>query len=227
MNRAESFTDWIVVLAKEPIVGQSKTRLARDIGSAAAQVLAEAFVLDTLALATSYAGAHVLVAYAPEAGLEWFQDKAPGADFYCQPEGTLGPRIHGATRETFLRGATRCVVIGMDTPHLQPEIFGAAFCALDTSEVCLGPSEDGGYYLIGLRSDQPHLFEDITWSSAAVHAETLERAREAGLCVTELGMEFDVDQGADLALLTQVLQERPGLAMRTRTALSQLKRPLR
>jgi uncharacterized protein len=222
MNQAIPFKDWLVVLAKEPVAGQAKTRLARDIGKTDAQHLAEAFALDTLNMATDFPGTGVLVAYAPAEGRDWFQRNAPSAELFCQPEGTFGPRIHSATRNAFRLGASRCVLIGMDTPHLEQETLRNAFDALKQSDVCLGPSADGGYYLIGLRSDQPHLFEDIPWSTDAAHSVTLDRAREAGLSVTELQVELDVDEGTDLLGLAAVLRERPSVAQLTRAAMKRV-----
>lgn len=212
-------TDCLVVLAKEPRRGEAKTRLARDVGLDRAQRLAEAFVLDTLALARARTGTDTLVAFAPAGAAGWFERTAPWAGRWPQPEGGFGHRIRSAVRAALERGATRCVVIGMDTPHLRPELLDQAFAALEVADVCLGPSVDGGYYLIGLDADRARLFEDVPWSTDAVHRVTLERARECGLRVHELAVEFDVDEGGDLELLAHALRAHPTCAPATRAIL--------
>ncbi len=221
-TRQKASGDWIVVLAKQPIAGHAKTRLARDIGDEPARALAEAFVLDTLALSRELGELQVLVAYSPSEGESWFKRHAIGAELYLQPEGPFEVRIHSAIREAFLRGARRCVLIGTDTPHLQPETLQAAFEALGSTDVCLGPAEDGGYYLIGVHREDQRLFIDVPWSTETVHEITLQRAREAGLTVTELPPELDVDEGSDLEGLVKVLVERPRAAASTRAAVARL-----
>jgi len=212
-------SDFLVVLAKQPLRGLAKTRLARDVGLDRAQRLAEAFVIDTLELARSRSGARTLVAHAPADAGPWFELRAPWAARRPQSEGDLGQRLRSATRAAFEGGATRCVVIGTDTPHLPPETLDEAFLALDSADLCLGPSLDGGYYLIGLRADRPRLFENVPWSSGAVLQVTLARAVEQGLRVHRLREDFDVDEGADLERLAQGLLRRPGTAPATRAVL--------
>lgn len=212
--------DWLVVLAKQPILGQAKTRLGRDIGNERGRELAEAFVLDTLELSSRIPNTRVLVAFAPASARAWFHERAPEAELFAQPDGDFGTRIRAATRETFRRGATRCVLIGMDTPHLQTRTIVSAFEALRSSDVCMGPCPDGGYYLIGLQTDSPRLFERIPWSTDAVGKATLERAAEAGLKATLLEPELDIDDGADLAALIPILNERPTVAAITRSTLA-------
>ena len=77
----------------------------------------------------------------------------------------------------------------MDTPQLELSTITSAFRALDDRDVCLGPSEDGGYYLLGLRELEPALFEDIAWSTSSVLSTTLERARERDLTVARFWMK--------------------------------------
>ena len=215
--------DWIIVLAKEPRLGLAKTRLARDVGAEAAQELAEAFVIDTLelvqGLARTRAMTKVLIAYAPDDARAWFAGRAPGAELLCQPPGDLGARMEAAGDFAFESATAslvaspaasparaRCVMIGMDTPHLDPSRLDAAFDALALgSDAVFGPSEDGGYYLVGLSRPLPVLFAEIPWSTAAVLDLTMERAAAEGLRVHQLPTELDVDDGADLARLAAAL----------------------
>ncbi len=207
--------DLVVVLAKEPRPGLAKTRLAAGIGAHAAFQFAEAFVLDTLGLARA-SGRSVLIAYAPPDAGPWFEERAPWARRWVQPEGDFGERLHGAVREAFRLGFQRCVVIGMDTPHLPNERIGEAFSALDESDVCLGPASDGGYYLIGLSADAPALFQGIPWSTSAVLEVTVDRCSEENLRVALLPEEFDVDDAESLTELAVTLTKRPDAAPITR-----------
>lgn len=214
--------DWIVLLAKEPVAGASKTRLARDIGDVDAQRLAEAFVLDTIETAQARPGTKLLVSHAPASARPWFEAHAPRAELHAQPDATFGPRVEAALTEAFRRGARRTVILGMDTPHLLPATLDLAFESLDGTDLCLGPSTDGGYYLLGLKRVHRELFREIPWSTSSVWATTLQRAAEQGLRVHELEPEFDVDEGADLVRLREALSHRQGLAARTRGALARL-----
>ena len=213
--------DRLVLFAKVPEFGRAKTRLARDVGEGAARDLAEAFVLDTLSTSARVEGVQVAVAYSPTTGEDWFRARAPGALLVQQPETDFGSRMCRAMDAMFEDGAKRCVMIGMDTPQLEPARIESAFEALKESDVCLGPSEDGGYYLIGLRAPAPQLFEGVAWSTASVLAETRSRAAESGLSVHQLDSEFDIDEAADLERLTAVLAARPGVGAATRDALGQ------
>ncbi len=213
--------DRLVLFAKVPELGRVKTRLAREVGEGAARDLAEAFLLDTLSTAASVDGVQVAVAYSPTTGEDWFRTRAPDALLVPQPETDFGSRMNAAMNAMFEAGASRCVMIGMDTPQLEPGRIESAFEALKEYDVCLGPSEDGGYYLIGLRAPAPQLFEGIAWSTASVLAETLSRAAESGLSVHQLDSEFDIDEAADLERLLAVLAARPGVGAATRDALGQ------
>jgi len=208
--------DRLVLFAKVPELGRAKTRLARDVGESAARDLAEAFVLDTLATAARVDGVQIAVAYSPTSGRDWFQERAPGALLVPQPETDFGSRMCRAMDAMFEDGAKRCVMIGMDTPQLEPARIESAFEALKESDVCLGPSEDGGYYLIGLRAPAPQLFEGVAWSTASVLTETHARAAESGLSVHDLDSEFDIDEAADLERLAAVLAARPDVGAATR-----------
>ncbi|MFT5733039.1 MAG: rSAM/selenodomain-associated transferase 1 [Planctomycetota bacterium] len=210
--------DRLIVLAKEPRPGFAKTRLAADIGADRAQQFAEAFVLDSLAMARA-SRVQTIVAFAPADAGPWFKEHVPWAERWSQPEGSLGDRMHRAVQEAARRGADRCVLIGIDTPHMARDTVNRAFAALDEADVCIGPARDGGYYLIGIRGQHPEVFRDIPWSTSEVNKVTLERCATAGLTVTELEEEFDVDDASALPDLEAALTARPGGAPRTRRLL--------
>lgn len=209
----------IVVMAKRPLPGLAKTRLARGIGDAAAARLAEAFLRDTLDHAAAVADATLVVAFTPTQDEAYFRALAPFAALVPQPDATLGERMDAAVCAVHAEGC-RIVVVGTDAPHVGPERLRAAFAALNDADVCLGPSEDGGYYLVGLRRPTPELFVGVDWSTDRVLAQTLEHANALDLTVAILPTERDVDEADDLARLTERLRQDPRLAPRTAAAIA-------
>ena len=102
----------------------------------------------------------------------------------------------------------RVVVIGADTPQLTTATIDDAFAALEDHDVVIGPSTDGGYYLIGMRGQCHDLFSDISWSQETVLGETLDRVKSLALTVKSLPAMTDVDQLDELQLLRQLLADR-------------------
>ncbi|MBF9142523.1 TIGR04282 family arsenosugar biosynthesis glycosyltransferase [Hymenobacter properus] len=192
----------LLVFAREPVLGRVKTRLAVDIGpEAALAVYRELLGLTATAVAAAQVPATVWLAEAP-AGAdpaaprpEW-----PGLPWRVQPAAeSLGERMSHAFGEAFAAGAARAVIIGTDCPGLTPALLRAAFEALNAHDVVVGPADDGGYYLLGLRELQPALFANKNWSTATVLPDTLADAARLGLSVAQLPMLHDVDSGRDLA----------------------------
>ena len=177
-------------------------RLGRTIPRSAATALARAFLADTLAL-SRYAGADaVIVAYAPPAARAAFARIAPDARLVAQPRAGFGTRLRAALDAGHAIGR-RVVLIGTDSPTLPVAIVRRGFARLERADCVLGPTVDGGYYLIGAREPLPRsLFVRMPWSSDAVAAETLRRARDAALRVALLPKWYDVDDGAGLARLS-------------------------
>lgn len=114
-----------------------------------------------------------------------------------QMEGDIGARMnHALTQE--LQSASRVVLIGSDTPSITQGDIKEAFEALGTADLVIGPTNDGGYYLIGLASPHQELFTDIAWSSGQELTQTLERAKAHDLRVATLSQKTDVDTLKDL-----------------------------
>jgi hypothetical protein len=119
-----------------------------------------------------------------------------------QCEGGFGERLHRATEELFALGHSGAILVCSDSPTLPAAILRAAIDALrDGAPVVLSPALDGGYTLIGVSKPEQHLFEDVPWSTAAVHRCTMQRAEEAGLKVAELPAWYDVDDVTTLHLV--------------------------
>ncbi len=194
----EKIADALVVFAKFPEPGKVKTRLAADIGAAAAADLYREFLFLTLETATALRDTDVVIAFSPADRLPQFEQLiARDCRFVPQPEGDLGRRMERVFAE-FLQEYKRAVIIGTDSPTLPAAYLRQAFSALEGSDVVFGPTEDGGYYLVGLRAPQPLLFAGIPWSTDAVLEATLERARESALAVHLLPTWHDIDTLADL-----------------------------
>ncbi|MBG8553697.1 TIGR04282 family arsenosugar biosynthesis glycosyltransferase [Hymenobacter guriensis] len=188
----------LLVFARYPELGKVKTRLAADIGPAAALAVYQELLIHTQAVAAPLPVAKTvwLVAPGPTADLS---ESWTDYELQLQPPGDLGARMHAAFAHAFAQGAGRVLIIGTDCPGLTTAHLQTALEALRTHDVVLGPAADGGYYLLGLTRLYPELFADKPWSTATVRAETLRDAAGLGLRVHLLPELHDVDTAADLA----------------------------
>lgn len=210
--------DTLIVFARAPEPGMAKTRLAPDLGIAGSDRLYAALFADTLALAETAPAGRLLSLAGATSGLalsaEW--------QVLQQPERSFGERLAWSFKTAFARGATRCVLIGADAPHLTPARLTEAFAALETHDVALGPTHDGGYYLIALREPSPWIFRDVTWSTPSVFMETLRIVRARGRRCQILAEEFDVDTIEEAQRLHDLLRHEPQRAPRTALALDEV-----
>lgn len=200
-------TPVIVVLTKAPAPGRVKTRLIPALGARGAAALHEALVHQTLDLARA-TGLPVQVALdGPLDGPFAAALRGRGLAVFGQVSGDLGDRLRAA-----LAGPGRRVALGTDSPTLSPAWIRAA--AEAPTPVALGPAEDGGYWTIAVDAPCDAVFDAIPWSSDAVLATTLDRARAAGLGVTMLPTCYDIDLPADLDRLAADPACPPALAAR-------------
>jgi rSAM/selenodomain-associated transferase 1 len=193
----------LAIFAKAPVAGQVKTRLCPPLTAEQAAKLYECFLLDTVARACSLTGVRVFLAITP-VGTEPFRALLSFPVNYLPQRGaTLGEREANVFADLLQQGFSRIVIIGSDIPTLPPAHLHAALACLEEpgNDVVIGPSDDGGYYLIGARAPHPTLFQDIAWSTPTVCAETLARARRAGLHVARVPSWHDVDNADDLRKL--------------------------
>ncbi len=198
----------LMIFAKQPRPGQVKTRLQPEYSCEQAAEIAAFLIRETVELAVaSWPGATYLCA-APDTDHPLFQDLAPlGVVLLEQGEGDLGARMHRALKfGVEHHGAA--AAFGCDVPHCPWEILDEANNALARGDYVLGPTDDGGYYLIGLTQPQQELFADIAWGGPCVLAATLERAQTLGIDFTLLHSLRDIDTAADLWL---VAREHPSL----------------
>jgi len=185
----------LAVMAREPVAGRVKTRLTPELTPGDAALLYQAFLRDTLEKIGSIPGVTPVVAYTPEEAEGYFRRHAPrNALLLSQQEGNLGERLHHVSSSLFLRGFSRVVIVGSDSPDLPGEYLQLGFDRLGDHDLVLGPCDDGGYYLIGLSCGPEHsLFTGIPWSSSRVFETTLRKAESMGMSVAILPRWHDID----------------------------------
>lgn len=199
-----------LVVAKAPAPGRAKTRLAASVGALAAAALAEAMLLDTLDGCRAEVESVGLLCAAPD-------DVAPlralaGSDvpIVVQDGAGLSAALASGARRG-LELARAVLLVSADIPGVPPGALGRAVRLLDGgADVVLGPGDDGGYWLVGLRAEHPGLFDGMAWSTGDVLGATLTRARRLGLVVDLVDRWRDVDTLADLVGLAAAPGALPG-----------------
>jgi rSAM/selenodomain-associated transferase 1 len=202
----------VAIMAKAPRPGEVKTRLAAALGATQAADLYRCFLLDGIEQVRALEAASLVIAYAPADGRGEVERLAPGFTPVPQEGADLGARLANLFERLLANGHEAALVVGSDLPTLPAAFLRQALALVGTPgvDVVLGPSEDGGYYLIGLRVLHRSLFEGIAWSTPAVLAGTIERAEAAGLRTACLPPWFDVDTPEDLERLKASLAETEG-----------------
>lgn len=208
----------VIVMAKAPRPGGVKTRLVPPLDGSEAARLAACFFADTVALALRVTG-QLVVAYAPAGGRASLEDAlraavhedAPREDirggggllWLEQLGDDLGERLEGVVARASAHDLGPLLVVGADSPTLPPSFLAAALEGLagGRADVALGPTDDGGYYAVGLREPTPGIFDSVEWSTPRAYAQTARNAGRAGLRLLELPRWYDVDTPADLLRL--------------------------
>jgi len=185
----------ICLLARAPSA-PGKTRLTEGQSVERAHALRRALLLDTLACAIG-SEFPTVVCYTPVTARQEFADLT-NTELIPQSDGDLGMRMRSAFEDVFAAGFERVVLIGSDLPTLPPDHITMAMIGLDRVPIVLGPAEDGGYYLIGLREPHPELFDGIAWGRREVLTQTFACAARVGASVELVPAWHDVDEPADL-----------------------------
>jgi rSAM/selenodomain-associated transferase 1 len=216
----------IGVMAKAPRPGYSKTRLCPPLNPDQAAALSAAFLRDiseNIAVAGRHSSIAGYVAYAPEGQEALFDGHLAAGTGLLLADGSplMPPDVQGFGRcllhailVMLARGHKSAVVLNSDSPTLPTSLLvhTAASLATEGDRVVLGPADDGGYYLLGMKAAHAHLFADIAWSTDGVAQATRMRAAQLGLDVVELPVWYDVD---DHSGLTRLLQEVAGAGPRS------------
>ena len=202
----------LAVMAKAPRAGKVKTRLSPPLTLEQTAELNVQFLRDTAENLTTIAGSAGLISYTPVGDEALFAGLLPETFALVPQRGDgFGDRLLAAAEDILAIGYGAVCLIDSDSPTVPTAAFEQAVRALAApgDRVVLGPSNDGGYYLIGLKRAHRTPFEHIAWSTASVLEETLERCREAGLEVVLLPMWYDVDDAVTLDMLkAELLEDR-------------------
>jgi hypothetical protein len=185
----------IIVFVKNPKLGKVKTRLAASLGDHKALEIYNKLIGYTKDVLLQLSNVNRFVYYSS------FIDQQDGWDNEkfikrIQYQGGLGERITHALEETF-ENCQHIIIIGSDCPQLTPAHINEAFDRLRSNNVVIGPSQDGGYYLLGMDKFYPELFQNIEWSTATVFKETIQKTKDKNLKTSKLEVLSDIDYEED------------------------------
>src|SRR5579859_809012 len=213
----------LLIVAKAPAPGRTKTRLVPPLSAADAALLYRGFLLDGVTTALELGWECVSVVH-PAGHRQLLADFLPAQVRLVEQSGYgLGDALSSAFDRHLAEGFVRVVLISSDNPTLPIESIRSACAALGDHDLTIGPTADGGYYLLGLRAAQPRVFENIDWSTPRVYAQTLAHAAQLGLRVHAVPEWYDVDEPADLDRLRLDLRTLPhDVASATRAALERI-----
>jgi len=198
-----------VVMAKQPQVGWTKTRLSPPLTLEQAAILYEALLRDTIALVSSLP-LTLALAISPPNSHAYFSSITPPHTLLLPIEGKdVGACLTQAFQCLLGRGWRKVIALNADGPSLPPDYLLQAVKLLGEREMVLGPAQDGGYYLVGMQRPHLGIFQGIAWSTEQVFTQTLERAEALGLSVGVTSAWYDVDTSADLQQLQNDLNSLP------------------
>lgn len=190
MNRA------LVLLAKKPVYGKVKTRLAKSVGKQKALAVYQKLLALHCDICSKVNASKVVF---------WTPEKEQNSVYFTsefthkiQVGEDLGEKMYNAIQVMIQNGFDEVVLIGTDCPFLTPELIENSFARLQDHDLVIGPAEDGGYYLIGMKKAIKNVFEGISWSSELVLKQTLEKCLKQNLKVHQLAVLSDIDNEKDL-----------------------------
>lgn len=189
-------TTALVIFVRNPISGQVKTRLAKDIGDERALEIYQQLLQHTLEITRSLSF-RKFIYYADEVS-DYDLWSVPGYTKRKQNGNDLGERMLNSFKELFDQGFTQIIIIGSDCLQLKMETLEEALALLESNNAVIGPARDGGYYLLGLTKFYPELFINKPWSTDKVFAKTIEDFIDLGISYVFLEELSDIDTVADL-----------------------------
>ena len=205
----------LVIMAKAPRPGLVKTRLARSLPPLAVTELYRCLLDDTIALAQALDGVEVAI-MCPESDVEDL-GLAAGGRVPIVPQ--IGNGLAAGLTSVFAHfagaGHRHVVAFNSDSPHLPPSMLESAFSALSERDIVIGPTHDGGYYLVGATTSHPGLFTGDVMGTSSAFESLLARARALRLSVHLTDPFYDIDEASDLGRLAAELQRTPGKAPKT------------
>ena len=204
----------LIIMAKAPRVGHVKTRLAASMPAEAVVELYRSMLEDTLDLARSVS-ADIVAIVCPASDVHDLSSWLPAIEIAGQQGEGLAAGLVSAFRIFINRGYRRVVALDGDSPQLAPETLDNAFRLLDASDVVVGPTTDGGYYLVGSKAAQAELFDRQGMGTGSALDSLMASAQRLGLRVALTETGYDVDEAEDLARLARELRLFPHRAPRT------------
>ncbi len=211
----------LIIFVKAPIPGEVKTRLCPPLDEEEAASLHGSLVLDAIERTKGLQGVALYVAGTPDLAHPFFKvmEGRYGARLLLQRGPDLGTRMQQAMQDAFDQGTKDVLLTGTDLPTLPRTHLVEALKLIKNHDVVLGPTADGGYYLIGLRKMAPALFDGIAWSTASVFAETKKKIETAGLSLGLLPECRDLDTLDDLKYFIALIGKDRAMTKRTEGAL--------
>ncbi|MDH5631776.1 MAG: TIGR04282 family arsenosugar biosynthesis glycosyltransferase [Gammaproteobacteria bacterium] len=200
----------LVIMARQPLPGMAKTRLAPVYGDVGAAAIAGFLLRQTVEQATATWPGSVVLAVSPDCRHPLVEQLCRQYALECRPqvEGDLGNKMQQELVRSLVAHEF-AVIIGTDSPYALAGVLPLAWQASITEQAIIAPSLDGGYYLLGLRKPRPRLFLGLPWGAASVYAGTMERFRELGMSPLVLPEAQDIDTYEDVE---EIVPRFPGLA---------------
>jgi len=196
---SKSKTDSIIIFMRYPRSGQVKTRLAKTTSSEFATIFYKSCAENIVNITKRISSVNRFAFFSNDNERKEIKSWLGGKLFYAHQEGDdLGSRMKNAFEKVFNTGSQKVIILGTDIPDLSKELICRAFNNLDKHDVVIGPSKDGGYYLLGINKLHSKLFEDIKYSTSSVLFETLERVKDLNLSCQLLPVLPDIDTEEDL-----------------------------
>jgi rSAM/selenodomain-associated transferase 1 len=200
----------LVIMAKQPEGEKTKTRLCPPLQPEQAAAFYEAMLLDSMQLVTILDGCDLAVAITPAGAAAYFKRITPPGALLLPVSGAdIGACLAQALGALLGRGYRKVFALNADGPSLPLEYLEQAKRLLDEYDLVIGPAQDGGYYLIGMKELHPELFRGIAWSSERVCSQTLERAQQLALQAALTPEWYDVDTAQDMLRLQNELARLP------------------
>jgi len=189
----------IIVFARHPVIGKVKTRLAKTMGDEFAASFYKVCAEHTFTEVEKTVGTGLFLFCSEKNEIEKLKNwGGEHFTYYVQRRGDLGLRMLNAFRSVFKEGHNQAVIIGTDTPDINSGLIQQAFSELNNHEYVIGPSNDGGYYLLGMKSPAIDLFTGIEWSTDSVFNKTIKKFKCKNAAFKVLNVLNDIDTEKDL-----------------------------
>jgi rSAM/selenodomain-associated transferase 1 len=199
----------LILFMKAPRLGQVNTRLQPELMPEESLMLYRAMVEDTVSQFDDVGFCDVKIFFYPQDAKDemehWLGDHF---EYFPQHGADLGEKLHNAIAEMLNQKYDKVVLVGSDIPTLDSTTIVRAFTNLNDYDVALGPSKDGGYYLIGMKKPYPTLFQEMDWSTSIVLQQTIQKARQAQLDIVQLEVKSDIDSYDEVVELWNYLKKR-------------------